>query len=200
MAAAEGGFVLCCEDAPAVPPPGGRRPGPEKASSHRFHTHTPATTTMDAPTPRVSSSLLGQYGMSHELGTGGEDIRESDQCDLRSRRRLTTTERQLSPELIIESSDGGQVTVGDSQACETEISDQYVELVAKVESDSRVKALDCSNLGDKYGNPSLPPPVSHHHHHHRVFIFVWSADLKLAQAVVDIIHNPALRCDRAPCF
>ncbi|PLW13538.1 hypothetical protein PCANC_14525 [Puccinia coronata f. sp. avenae] len=82
---------------------------------------------------------------------------------------------QLSPELIIESSDGGQVTVGDMAACDTEITDEYVELVAKVETENRVKAMDCSNLGDKY-------------------------DLKLAQHVVDIIHNPALRCERAPCF
>ncbi|POW07800.1 hypothetical protein PSTT_08031, partial [Puccinia striiformis] len=93
--------------------------------------------------------------------------------------RLTTdipfSGPKLTPELILESTDGGQVTVGEVSTCGTEITDVFVELVAKVESESRVKALDCSNLGDKY-------------------------DLKLAQAVVDIIHNPNLRSERAPCF
>ncbi|KAA1081414.1 hypothetical protein PGT21_035350 [Puccinia graminis f. sp. tritici] len=110
---------------------------------------------MDVPTPRVSSSLLGQYV--------GQVVRISGKVI------------SLSPELLIESSDGGQVTVGDSAACGTEITDEFIELIAKVETETRVKALDCSNLGDKY-------------------------DLKLAQAVVDIIHNPNLRCERAPCF
>ncbi|OAV90714.1 hypothetical protein PTTG_00055 [Puccinia triticina 1-1 BBBD Race 1] len=110
---------------------------------------------MDAPTPRVSSSLLAQY-VGQVVRIAGKVI-------------------SLSPELIIESSDGGQVTVGDTSACATEITDDYIELIAKVETESRVKALDCSNFGDKY-------------------------DLKLAQAVVDIIHNPNLRCERAPCF
>ncbi|EFP94040.2 uncharacterized protein PGTG_20034 [Puccinia graminis f. sp. tritici CRL 75-36-700-3] len=112
-------------------------------------------TKMDVPTPRVSSSLLGQYV--------GQVVRISGKVI------------SLSPELLIESSDGGQVTVGDSAACGTEITDEFIELVAKVETETRVKTLDCSNLGDKY-------------------------DLKLAQAVVDIIHNPNLRCERAPCF
>ncbi|KAH9455846.1 hypothetical protein Pst134EA_011089 [Puccinia striiformis f. sp. tritici] len=110
---------------------------------------------MDVPTPRVSSALLGQYV--------GQVVRISGKVI------------SLTPELILESTDGGQVTVGEVSTCGTEITDVFVELVAKVESESRVKALDCSNLGDKY-------------------------DLKLAQAVVDIIHNPNLRSERAPCF
>ncbi|WAQ82700.1 hypothetical protein PtA15_3A64 [Puccinia triticina] len=52
-------------------------------------------------------------------------------------------------------------------ACATEITDEYIKPIAKVETESRVKALDCSNFGDKY-------------------------DLKLAQAAVDIVHNPNL--------
>ncbi|KAA1077720.1 hypothetical protein PGT21_017763 [Puccinia graminis f. sp. tritici] len=86
---------------------------------------------MDVPTPRVSSSLLGQYV--------GQVVRISGKVI------------SLSPELLIESSDGGQVTVGDSAACGTEITDEFIELVAKVETETRVKTLDCSNLGDKYG-------------------------------------------------
>ena len=73
----------------------------------------------------------------------------------------------LSPEFIIELLDGGQVTVGNTSACATEITDEYIKPIAKVETESRVKALDCSNFGDKY-------------------------DLKLAQAAVDIVHNPNL--------
>ncbi|WAR53545.1 hypothetical protein PtB15_3B53 [Puccinia triticina] len=77
-------------------------------------------------------------------------------------RGIDQAHRQLSPEFIIELLDGGQVT-----ACATEITDEYIKPIAKVETESRVKALDCSNFGDKY-------------------------DLKLAQAAVDIVHNPNL--------
>ncbi|KAA1136107.1 hypothetical protein PGTUg99_029674 [Puccinia graminis f. sp. tritici] len=112
---------------------------------------------MDVPTPRVSSSLLGPYV--------GQVVRISGKVI------------SLSPELLIESSDGGQVTVGDSaslilyrdlisfvclyvcllmQACGTEITYEFIELVAKVETETRVKALDCSNLGDKYDKVTYP--------------------------------------------
>lgn len=81
----------------------------------------------------------------------------------------------LSPNLIIESCDGGQIIVTQSMAGLSQITDQFVELIAKVEDETSVKVLDCFNLGDKY-------------------------DLRLAKALVEIIHNPSLRSDRAPCF
>ncbi|KAA1085694.1 hypothetical protein PGT21_015608 [Puccinia graminis f. sp. tritici] len=89
---------------------------------------------MDVPTPRVSSSLLGPYV--------GQVVRISGKV--------------ISVQLLIESSDGGQVTVGDSAACGTEITYEFIELVAKVETETRVKALDCSNLGDKYDKVTYP--------------------------------------------
>ncbi|KAA1076650.1 hypothetical protein PGT21_014443 [Puccinia graminis f. sp. tritici] len=63
----------------------------------------------------------------------------------------------LSPELLIESSDGGQVTVGDS----------------------------ASLILYRDSTPSLFPPSF-------VDISRLYSDLKLAQAVVDIIHNPTI--------
>ncbi|MBW0500636.1 hypothetical protein O181_040351 [Austropuccinia psidii MF-1] len=109
---------------------------------------------MDAPTPRVSSSLLGQYI--------GKIVRISGKVI------------SVSRDILIESSDGGQVTIIQSPT-NPKITDQFIEVVAKVESHDTVRELDSSNFGDKY-------------------------DLKLAQAVVDIIHNPNMKSERAPCF
>ncbi|CAH7667151.1 replication factor A protein 3 [Phakopsora pachyrhizi] len=108
---------------------------------------------MDAPTPRVSSQMLGNYI--------GKVV------------RITGKVVSISNDIVIESSDGGQVIVKNCDG--GKINSSFVEMIAKVESSNQIREMDCFNLGDNY-------------------------DLKLAQAVIDIIHNPGLRSERAQPF
>ncbi|EGG12222.1 uncharacterized protein MELLADRAFT_70702 [Melampsora larici-populina 98AG31] len=109
---------------------------------------------MDAPTPRINSSMLPNY-IGRVVRISGKLI-------------------SLQTEAVIESTDGGQITV--IVAPNSLIgSDTFLEIIGKVESDNTIREMDTCNFGENY-------------------------DLQLAQAVVEITNNPMFVSKQHPCF
>lgn len=109
---------------------------------------------MDATTPRINSSMLPNY-IGRVVRISGKLI-------------------SLQTDAVIESTDGGQITV--IVAPNSPIgSDTYLEIIGKVESENTIREMDTCNFGDNY-------------------------DLNLAQAVVEITNNPIYISKQHPCF
>ncbi|KAH9815589.1 replication factor A protein 3 [Melampsora americana] len=111
---------------------------------------------MDATTPRINSSMLPNF-IGRVVRISGKLI----SCNFQS-------------DAVIESCDGGQITVLVAQNSPIG-TDSYLEIIGKVESDNTIREMDTCNFGEDY-------------------------DLALAQAVVEITNNPIYLSKQHPCF